>query len=338
MVYESRWQQIIFATEIYRYFGTDLQIQYINSAMKEIVDILKIYENKGWVKIEPFAFFDFDSEDVKHIGMNPNLEFHARNLPLAFTDCLMKFRESSEFIIIADVDDILFPKHETFFDEFLHLRHKHPTAVGFMYHRSYAKIDVAKHFYQFSISETIQTLKVAEPVYFGKTVYQPKYAETAWIHNPGLNNDSTITVPKGFGRMFHVQVEDSKIRKVNDTYFFGEKEDLKTFKDFNPIPKNAIEKIMTEFILSFKDLPNFQSNNFYTDILFECNKNHEIWNENLSCLTPFQCIEPKTDVNLKCVTAKRNYSVKYLNDHVFYLPNNEHFWESRNDGCQILTN
>uniref|UniRef100_A0AC34F359 Glycosyltransferase family 92 protein n=1 Tax=Panagrolaimus sp. ES5 TaxID=591445 RepID=A0AC34F359_9BILA len=144
MVYESRWQQIIFAIEIYHYYGTDMQIQYVNSAMTKIVDILEVYEKKGFIKIEKFAYVDFDVTTVSKIGMNPMLELNSRNQPLALTDCLMKYREAAEFIIVADVDDILFPEIKPFYNEFTFWSTTFSNSSAFMYFRSPATIRIGK--------------------------------------------------------------------------------------------------------------------------------------------------------------------------------------------------
>uniref|UniRef100_A0AC34FMB6 Glycosyltransferase family 92 protein n=1 Tax=Panagrolaimus sp. ES5 TaxID=591445 RepID=A0AC34FMB6_9BILA len=290
MVYESRWQQIIFGIEIYKYYGADMQIQYVNSAMQEIYDLLEIYEKKGIIRIEPFAFVDFDIETIEKIGINPMLELDGRNLPLALTDCLMKYRESAEYIIIADVDDILFPQRtplynefsywntkfptssafiyyrsyakvevgETFdefslektikslqkvekleygkaesaeyiiiadvddilfpqrtplYNEFSYWNTKFPTSSAFIYYRSYAKVEVGETFDEFSLEKTIKSLQKVEKLEYGKAVYQTKYAEAAWIHWPAIRNNSGVVPPKD-GRILHVQIKESAMYTV----------------------------------------------------------------------------------------------------------------------------
>uniref|UniRef100_A0AC34G653 Glycosyltransferase family 92 protein n=1 Tax=Panagrolaimus sp. ES5 TaxID=591445 RepID=A0AC34G653_9BILA len=215
MVYESRWQQIIFAIEIYRYYGADMQIQYINSAMKEIVDLLEIYQQKGFIKIEQFAFVDFDAATISKIGINPMLELNSRNQPLALTDCLMKYREASEFIIVADVDDILFPHRKPFYNEFKFWSKLYSNSSAFMYYRSYAKVEVAETFNEFSLEKTLKSLRKVDILDIGKTVYKTEKAEAAWIHWPGLKNGTTATIPPNKGRMLHVQIKESTLYMVN---------------------------------------------------------------------------------------------------------------------------
>uniref|UniRef100_A0A914YM69 Glycosyltransferase family 92 protein n=1 Tax=Panagrolaimus superbus TaxID=310955 RepID=A0A914YM69_9BILA len=91
-IYETRWQQLIFATEIYHHFGVDLQVQYVNSAMKQIMDILKIYAAKKWIKIQEFAYFGFGDKIISDIGFDPMKEIFSTNQHLALSDCVMRYR------------------------------------------------------------------------------------------------------------------------------------------------------------------------------------------------------------------------------------------------------
>uniref|UniRef100_A0A914P5B2 Glycosyltransferase family 92 protein n=1 Tax=Panagrolaimus davidi TaxID=227884 RepID=A0A914P5B2_9BILA len=189
LFYESRWQQLIFATEIYHHFGIDFQIQYINSAMKQIMEILMIYEKKKWIKIQEFAYYDFDKETIKEIGYHPSKETVFRNQLTAQADCVMRYRESSEFIISADIDDVLFPKEKDYYTEFLKWKRVYPNAAGFVYPRRYAKINKPNEFQNFSLSTVIESLTLSNASYLGKPVLRTDKVETPWIYSFGLKSE-----------------------------------------------------------------------------------------------------------------------------------------------------
>uniref|UniRef100_A0A914P5N6 Glycosyltransferase family 92 protein n=1 Tax=Panagrolaimus davidi TaxID=227884 RepID=A0A914P5N6_9BILA len=259
-----------------------------------------IYKKKKWVKIQEFAYFDFDRSIINNIGFNPMKEILSRNQHLALSDCVMRYRESADFIIIADIDEILFPKENNYFQEFSKWSNLHPTASAFSYLRSYAKIDTPNEFSKFSLSKTLESIRISKSFFMGKSILQTKNVETAWIHWPGLSRGKRITINPKLGRIYHIQTSAEKVRTVKNVIRLGEKENIKNLVLFNPLQKNEIQSINDTFVSTFSNIQNFKDNHIYADIIFECFKKHENWKVFDSCYTPFECKIPSNVSNFEC--------------------------------------
>lgn len=63
---------------------------------------------------------------------------------------------------------------------------------------------LARTFKNFSLGNTLQSIWVSSYCENGKSVYNPRLAETATIHIPGQRNEATYNVSKNFSLMLHL--------------------------------------------------------------------------------------------------------------------------------------
>lgn len=89
---EERWQTLIMSIEMYRYFGMDYQVHYVQSGMSQLLEILKKYKDKGILEIREFPFLELEREYIHLLKYNPLRELDGRNQPVSYTDCLMRYR------------------------------------------------------------------------------------------------------------------------------------------------------------------------------------------------------------------------------------------------------
>lgn len=67
------------------------------------------------------------------------------NQDATYNSCLYEFKDSAEFILISDWDDVLVPNsHNNYGDEFEWLREMHPQAAAFIFQRPQTTLHTSK--------------------------------------------------------------------------------------------------------------------------------------------------------------------------------------------------
>lgn len=108
--------------------------------------IVEVYEKLNIARITTWNQIILDSERLEALGYNPNTELEWRSQATAHTDCFLYYKQAAEFIIISDIDDILFPKLGTdYLSEFRRLSNSLPYASSFNYNRYNTEVVSSKH-------------------------------------------------------------------------------------------------------------------------------------------------------------------------------------------------
>ncbi|KAL3105216.1 hypothetical protein niasHT_024110 [Heterodera trifolii] len=220
LFFAEHWQLVVLTIEIYRHFGSALQIIYLMSAIEGIFDILKLYQEADVVQIEHWYSIQIEGEKYKGLAQTINTNQDWRNQISAHTDCLIKYGNAAEFLIIGDIDDVLVPNHGFYYDEFI--RNDLQNAAALLYDRFYVDTTTTRDPERFSLLNIVMSAKVdLQESHVSKYVVNTSLTESLWVHWPANTKPNTTlrTVPAMDGRMFHLRrwhfVEDEEVSEFN---------------------------------------------------------------------------------------------------------------------------
>ncbi|KAK0397879.1 hypothetical protein QR680_002317 [Steinernema hermaphroditum] len=182
-LYEN-WQILLTTLEIYRYYGVDLLVAYIDSIVAGAYELLQVYAKEGLVMIEPSVKI-YHNEDM---AFNPNDESEWGNQMIVYNHCLYRFRESAEFVVFADWDDVLVPRGSDggMVDSLRTLFDANSRAGAFQLHRMSTTVFAAADPKHFDLTTTLTTMHVSEFFGPGKVVAIPSRIKGAWVHKPSV--------------------------------------------------------------------------------------------------------------------------------------------------------
>jgi hypothetical protein len=73
----ENWQLLISSLEIYRHYGADLIVTYLDSLLSDIYKILRVYESEGFLLLKPAVrFIQPVSFTTFHHSLNFSPTFH----------------------------------------------------------------------------------------------------------------------------------------------------------------------------------------------------------------------------------------------------------------------
>uniref|UniRef100_A0A914R736 Glycosyltransferase family 92 protein n=1 Tax=Parascaris equorum TaxID=6256 RepID=A0A914R736_PAREQ len=139
----ERWQMLFTFIEVYRHFGLDRQSIYVSSVLTNIMRILQQYEKHGYIELVPWTMLTKEDRDDR---IDPNSEMSWRNQETAMNECLFKYKESASFILFIDIDEILIPTTNSYFNDF-QLLTQSTNIASFAFQKLYLKTPTSEYLF-----------------------------------------------------------------------------------------------------------------------------------------------------------------------------------------------
>uniref|UniRef100_A0A7E4VGZ0 Glycosyltransferase family 92 protein n=1 Tax=Panagrellus redivivus TaxID=6233 RepID=A0A7E4VGZ0_PANRE len=223
MVAVDDWAMIIFAMETFRLFGGELAVAIVECAIREVMDLLRLYEKDGILKVQP----GFKPRVLSYLDYDPNTETEYANQVSNSQLCMYDFKESAEFISFPDWDDILIGTHNgkrflTYYESFAPFLTSNPNAAAFGVNRinAYLKIPFRKTDKSFSLAASLNQTYFIPTYTDQKTVIRPQLVAGNWIHqsklqeNPAYNQISVNSMVATFAHLHNFVTSKSNNGKI----------------------------------------------------------------------------------------------------------------------------
>ncbi|KAI6174385.1 Glycosyltransferase family 92 protein [Aphelenchoides besseyi] len=264
----EQWPLALATVELYLRYGADLLVIPIASVLLELYTVLETYEQNGQVQLKPAVVVPW----MRGQRGNPSYESAGFHHILTYTECLYEFRESADFILNVDMDDIVLPSDEIGHGDLLwelqRLAHNNPTAAAFEFSLFFATTSITSIPQSFSIGrmlEDVQVDKLTSRVPYGRFVIRPSRLRRAFIKSPHathdllpsydlvrLDSDHRVTAlrfrPPGVTEFEWKQTSlmpTSSHFGTNRTYFNEFDQNFSTFLENNSVAKQEFYKLPT---------------------------------------------------------------------------------------------
>ncbi|CAB3407048.1 unnamed protein product [Caenorhabditis bovis] len=220
----ENWPNILVALHVYKKFNAHLHMS-IRSVISPILEILKVYEKHGYVTIQSWPKIRLLNHEPDDFNANLNVEF--RSQAASQTDCLLRYKESAEFIAFLDLDDLLIPRlASNFLMEFRSFVNVMSDVAFLQYNKENTQSIANQKANVFSVSRMLRSIKFTQKNETGKIVALPAKMNSTWIH---WSNDNL--------KIFHVPREMNAITHLKDvkmvTKIEEDEEEMPTFGDGN---------------------------------------------------------------------------------------------------------
>ncbi|UMM12513.1 hypothetical protein L5515_001254 [Caenorhabditis briggsae] len=339
----ENWQNLLVALHVYKRFGAHMHL-YIRSVVSPMLEILRVYEQEGYVTLKPWNRINLLNRDER--DFNPNLNVEFRSQAAAQTDCLLRYKEASEFIAFLDLDDLILPRMaNSYLNEFRFLAAENPTVAYFTYTKQNTRTRAYKRANVFSVEHVLRSVQFEQTTETGKMVAIPSKVNNTWIHwthktvkklevDPEFNS---ITHFKHMDMLDGMGVDHERVPQYNPTTGGGDAEkplisnkNLQMIeKDFNRMSwKSSIRRHLRSLPINMtygKLISACFKESYYT--FHSANENH-----GMLCPGPERC-------DLSSYTARCWNSVGEYHSTRDGKLINIHFAENSDfallDGCQV---